>query len=317
MCTFEPTTGSNIGLFTALFPFPLTLDANGSANILCSGSSPDANGKCGCSAEFVSVDPLTIPGLGIACLIPVPAGSCPAGDIDCDGGNDQDIDLAVDHNLGTTLSLADCTGNPGCEADCAGYCTGLGPNVVPAQAFCEGFCQISGDPCNTDDPDEDSLPPGVDPILCPEGDTCIGGDPVIHAGACQCSCLTLGDGTADAAGNARISAGFGLDVLLNTSPTDVGPDGEPCTDDDEPSITIPPQCVPFTTTSATTLVTNASDTAGAFIPTGGPATVTGAPFTCNDGVPTSPLTGTDLRTAASFLDTTLGDLAATVELNCQ
>jgi len=139
---------------------------------------------------------------------------------------------------------------------------------------------------------------------------------VIHAGACQCSCLTLGDGTPDGAGDAHVFAGFGLNVLLNTSPTDVGPDGLPCTADDDPSITIPPQCAPFTTTAASTVVLNAANSPGAVVPLGGTVTVTGAPFMCTGGVPTG-ATGANLRTAASFLDSTLGDIAATVELNCQ
>jgi hypothetical protein len=281
----------------------LPLAADGSANVLCSSSSPDANGKCACEAEFVSVDPLPITGIGTACLIPVPAGECPSGDIDCDGGNDQDVDVAVDHNLDTTLSLPACTDNPTCQADCATHCTGQG--AVPASAQCEGYCQLAGTACTND-------------AACPSGDTCVGGEPVLHAGACQCSCLTIGDGTPDAAGDAQVFAGFGLNVLLNSDPTDVGPDGLPCTADDDPGITIPPQCAPFTTTTASTLVTNAGNVQGDTVPTSGvPLSTTGAPFTCDaEGVPTG-ATGANLRTAASFLDSTLGDLAATVELNCQ
>jgi hypothetical protein len=151
---------------------------------------------------------------------------------------------------------------------------------------------------------------------CPSGDTCVGGEPVIHAGACQCSCLTIGDGTPDAAGDARFFAGFGLNVLLATDPTDRGPDGLPCTVDDAPSITIPPQCAPFTTGDASTQVLNAANAPGALLPATGPATVSGTPFTCGGGIPTG-TSGTNLRTAASFLDSTLGDIAATVSLNCQ
>jgi hypothetical protein len=323
VCTFTSATESAINLFTPLFAFPLVLDADGSADVLCGGNSPDANGKCGCETVFGVVDPLTIPGLGIACLIPVPPGTCPLGDIDCDGGNDQDVDLQVDHNLNTTLSNAACTGNfdppaPGCQTDCATHCIGQG--AVPAQALCEGFCQLAGTACNTDDPTDPNAPDPPGPITCPAGDTCVGGDPVIHPGACQCTCLTIGNNQPDAAGNARMFGGFGLNVLLaSQGSTPLGPDGIPCTEDDIPSIEIPPQCAPFTTTSATTMVTNAGDVAGDTIPTGGPVTVTGTPFTCDavDLVPTSPLTGTNLRTAAAFPDTTLGDLAATVVLNCQ
>jgi hypothetical protein len=113
-------------------------------------------------------------------------------------------------------------------------------------------------------------------------------------------------------------AGFGLNVLLaSQGDTPLGPDGLPCTEDDIPSITIPPQCAPFTTNSASTIVLNAGDVAGATVPTSGvPLSTSGAPFMCAGGVPTT-AAGADLRTAASFLDTTLGDMAATVVLNCQ
>jgi hypothetical protein len=280
----------------------LPLAANGSANVLCAGNDADANGKCACEAEFVSVAPLVVPSIGDACLIPVPAGICPAGDIDCDGGNDQDVDVAVNHNLNTTLSLPACTGNPTCQSSCDTYCAGQG--AVPASAQCEGYCQVAGTACTND-------------AACPSGDTCVGGEPVIHAGACQCTCLTVGDGTPDAAGDAQVFAGFGLNVLLTTDPTDRGPDGLPCTADDAPSITIPPQCAPFTTGTASTLVTNAANAPGAFLPSSGvPLSTSGAPFTCVGGAPTG-ATGANLRTAASFLDSTLGDIAAAVELNCQ
>jgi len=126
--------------------------------------------------------------------------------------------------------------------------------------------------------------------------------------------VTLGDGTPDAAGDAKLFAGFGLNVLTNAGQW--GPDATPCTADDEPAITLPPQCAPFTTTSATTVVLNSGNTAGVTNPPGGPVTVTGAPFVCASGVP-STATGADLRTAASFLDSTLGDIAATIELNCE
>jgi hypothetical protein len=300
-CTFTSATGSVINLQLAFGLLPLA--ANGSATVLCSGTSADAaTGKCACDAEFVSVDPLTVPSIGFACLIPVPAGQCPPGDIDCDGGNDQDVDLTVDHNLNTTLSLPACTGNATCQADCATHCAGLG--AVPSSAQCEGFCQLAGTACTRD-------------VDCGAGDTCVGGEPVIHPGACQCSCLTVGDGTPDGAGDAQVFAGFGLNVLLNTDPTDVGPDGLPCTADDDPGITIPPQCAPFTTTTASTLVNNAANAPGATLPTSGvPLSTSGAPFVCGGGVPTT-ATGANLRTAASFLDSTLGDLAAAVELNCQ
>jgi hypothetical protein len=113
-----------------------------------------------------------------------------------------------------------------------------------------------------------------------------------------------------------LNIGFGINVLLNSDPDSVGPDGEPCTADDVPSIALPPVCAPFTTTTATTVVLNAGNAPGALLPTGGPLSVSGSPFMCTAGLPTT-ATGAGLRTVADFLDSTLGDLAVTVELNCQ
>ncbi len=140
---------------------------------------------------------------------------------------------------------------------------------------------------------------------------------------------------------ARFFTGFGLNILTNPTPAtceptegnacnsdadctdeddtclgDCGFDGICCTDDDVPAISIPPQCLPFTTTSASTIVVNANNTSGAELPPGG-LSVTGTPFTCNaSGVPDT-AAGAGLRTAAAFTDSTLGDIAASVTLNCE
>jgi hypothetical protein len=113
-----------------------------------------------------------------------------------------------------------------------------------------------------------------------------------------------------------LNIGFGINVLLNSDPDSVGPDGEPCTADDVPSITLPPVCAPFTTTTASTVILNANNMSGSTLPSEPPLSVSGSPFMCTAGLPTT-ATGAGLRTVADFLDSTLGDLAATVELNCE
>ncbi len=37
------------------------------------------------------VNPLFPPGIGTVCVSALPPGSCPLGEIDCDGGNDLDV----------------------------------------------------------------------------------------------------------------------------------------------------------------------------------------------------------------------------------
>jgi len=306
VCNFRAATGSVITIFgDILGPFVVPLPATGSANILCGTNTPDTSGKCACSAEIVSIDPLDVPDVGTVCLVPEPAGTCPQGDIDCDGGNDQDVDLVTDHNIGTCSG-----GHAGCLADCTTYCAGLG--VVPATFGCEGFCQLSNDPCTTGN----TLPP---PDGCVPGDTCVGGTGgfVRHAGVCNCQCLTLGNGAPGGAdpGDALLNVGFALNILVAG---DEGDDGQPCTDDDTPSIILPSQCVPFTTATASTVILNANNVSMAMMPPGGVA-VTGPPFTCGGGVPTVPTTasGAGLQAVVAFLDSTILDLAVTVEINCE
>ncbi len=319
-CVFTGDTGSLITVVTfAAIPLPAT----GAVDVLCGANTPDANGKCACDGAFQFVDPLPLTGIGTVCLIPEPAGTCPQGDIDCDGGNDQDVDLEQDHNIG------DCEDNADCEAQCTAYCAGgaggtggaggaggaggvggaggtggaggAGPGEVPASFGCEGFCSVAGTPC-------------IDETECGADDTCVGGDPVEHQGVCNCQCLTLGDGVPDGAGDAQLNIGFGINVLLNEG--EWGPDGEPCTADDVPSITLPPVCAPFTTTTASTVILNANNMSGSTLPSEPPLSVSGSPFMCTAGLPTT-ATGAGLRTVADFLDSTLGDLAVAVVLNCQ
>ena len=303
LCSFTPAGGSNITLVSAILDLPLA--ANGSMNVNCDPNFPDTDGKCECAGEFVSVDQLTIPSIGIACLVPVPAAVCVnaglLGNVDCDGGSDQDTSVTVDHNANISTSSAACTSHAECGAVCQPYCVGQG--AIPSQALCGGYCQLSGASCV-----EDADCTGV-------GDTCVGPEfDATHTGECQCTCVELGDGNNDGPGDASLFAAFGLNVLTNAGQW--GPDGIPCTLDDEPAITLPPQCAPFTTTSATTVVLNSGNSAGVTNPPGGPVTVTGAPFTCGGGVPTN-ASGTGIRAAASFLDSTLGDLSATITLNCE
>ena len=283
-CTFNGSLALNL-VFGPLGPFPLV----GALDLLCPGVV-DGDGKCACDSEFQAVNPVVIPVIGTVCVLPAPAGTCSSGDIDCDGGNGHDIDLEQDHNIGT------CTSNAGCATQCTNTCTALGKVVVDSS--CEGFCMLSGAAC-TNDSD------------CPPGDACSGDEPVGHANVCRCTCLKVSG--AGGAGDGHVFVGFALNV--NVGVGDNGPDGIPCTADDTPSITLPPACAAFTTTTTTGTLFNANNNVP-FPGTIGPIVGTGAPFVCTNLI-TSNTTGTTLEASLSFYDTALGDLEAALSATCQ
>lgn len=287
---------------------PLDLPFNGSAKIICDTYTPDGTAQRVCSAEFVSVDPMFIPIIGDICLVPMPAEDCSAGLIDCQPGNDLDIDLVMNHTI--PMPGGTCTDNQACRDECDSHCASLGATRFDNSPACEGFCRLADTPMCTHDDD----PP--DANSCPAGDTC---DEVNHGNTCSCQCQSLGNGSPVGAGQARLEIGYGIDInFINPSTGFVegrGPDLLPCTADDEPQGTLPPTCFPFTTTTATTSIENANNVGGGLI-TPLPASNTGAPFMCTSGVVLS-TSGAELQGVGDFIDTRLYDFAATLTVNCE
>ncbi len=294
--------------FNLLGVNPLVLPFTGSAKIICDTYTPDGTAQRVCGAEFISVGPMFIPIIGDICLVPMAAEDCAAGLIDCQAGNDQDIELIMNHTI--PVPAGTCNDNQACRDECDAHCATLGATRFDNSPACEGFCRLADTPmCTTDE-----LP--VDANSCLDGDTC---DELNHAGACACQCQRLGNGSPVAAGQARLEIGYGVNInFINPSTGLVegrGPDGLPCTADDTPQGTLPPTCFPFTTTTATTAIENANNVGGGLV-TPVPASNTGAPFMCTSGVVLS-TSGAELRGVGDFIDSRLYDFAATLSVNCE
>ena len=288
---------------------PLELPFTGSARIICDTYTPDGTAQRVCSAEFISVDAMFIPIIGDICLVPMPAEDCAAGLIDCQSGNDQDIELVINHTIPPPGGV--CNDNQLCRDACDAHCVTLGATRFDNSPACEGFCRLADTPMCT----SDELAP--DANSCLDGDTC--DEDALGHSACACQCQRLGNGAPVAAGQARLELGYGIDInFINPSTGLVegrGPDGLPCTADDTPQGTLPPTCFPFTTTTATTIIENANNVGGALITTVPPSN-TGAPFMCTSGVVLT-TSGAELRGVGDFLDTRLYDFAAALTVNCE
>ena len=296
--TQTPTsTPLNIGLHTCTLngalssislttqALPLTFAANGTLNFSCGTVAGDGTAACTCNV--VSFAPIVIPAIGDVCVNP--AGPCPAGKIDCDGGAPVNTDVVSDHNIGT------CTSNAGCTASCASTCTGMGAAYSPLLTGCEGFCQGGSN-------DEAAC---TNDTQCPGG-SCVGGEPVQHAGTCNCVCAAGGIGGASSPGGLGCNLGVQIDVELPS-------DGD-CLDPD--TIKLPPLCAPVTTQTSTGILRDANNTAAKTIPSGGVSTATGTNISCAT-LSSSTTTNMKVVGALGFFDTTLGDIFARLSLTCQ
>jgi len=88
---------------------------SGAVTMQCGGIG--ANGKRSCSCNLQAWTPANIIGIGIVCISP---SVCPAGEIDCDGGNELGVDAFDDAQIGS------CTSHATCSASCDTYCAGMG-----------------------------------------------------------------------------------------------------------------------------------------------------------------------------------------------
>ncbi len=125
-CTLGAGSAINLGTQA----LPLGLNPTGTVQIACGNTN--GLGKAACSCDVQSFGVLVIPSIGDVCINPA---SCPSGEIDCDGGNAEDVDLVADHNIGA------CTDDTTCGTSCNAYCGGLGASYARLSYGCEGFCQ--------------------------------------------------------------------------------------------------------------------------------------------------------------------------------
>ncbi|MFN8641985.1 MAG: hypothetical protein U0802_10115 [Candidatus Binatia bacterium] len=274
---------SSIGLTTQALP--LNFPANGTINFSCGMTAPDGTASCTC--DVVSFAPIVIPAIGDVCVNP--AGPCSAGKVDCDGGAPLNTNTVADHNIGA------CGSNAACLTACTTTCSGLGATYAPLLYGCEGFCQggMNNEAACTRDTD------------CPGG-SCVGGEPVGHAGTCNCACAGSNLGAAAGAGGLSGNLGVQINVELPSN----GVCGNP------PTIVLPPLCGPLTTESSGGVLQDANNTAMKTIPAGGPSSVSGSRISCGT---LSSSTTTNMRVvgALGFFDTTLGDIFARLDFTCQ
>ena len=270
--------------------------------------------------------PYTI-GLGELCIVPMPPDYCDRGTISCNAGTDQNVTLEQRHNIsnesiaGRPAPPRSCASNADCRADCDAYCAGKGAVRVANSPACEGFCRSASAPeipmCLPD-----LLTPADDPTRneCPEGDTCDELESYYgHDDFCGCQCLSVGEGNPASAGEAVLNIGYEYYILGD--PSEYGGDTNPCTADDEPTITIPPVCFPYTTSTATIALPDAgyNPPVGPFIPINGainPPAATGVPFTCVNGAPLA-TPGVRLQGVFASKDTTSWDEATAVTITCE
>jgi hypothetical protein len=281
-CVLNPA-GSSIALTTQALP--LNFPANGTLNFSCGTVAPDGTASCSCNV--VSFAPIVIPAIGDVCVNP--AGPCPAGKIDCDGGTPVGVDVVSDHNIGACTSNADCT------AQCTSTCSGMGATYSPLLTGCEGYCQGGSN-------DEAVCTRDTD---CPGG-SCVGGEPVAHGHICNCVCSGTGVNGASSAGGLGCNLGVQINVELPSN----GTCGDP------PTIILPSLCGPITTQTSTGILTDANNTAAKTIPSGGVSTVNGSNISCAT-MASSTTTGMKVVGALGFFDSTLGDIFARLTFTCQ
>jgi hypothetical protein len=286
ICTLG--AGSQIALGTQALP--LTLNPTGTVQIACGGTSPAGKAPCACNVQSFGV--LVIPSIGDVCINPA---SCPAGEIDCDGGNAENVDLVADHNIGA------CTDDATCGSACTAFCGGLGAAYSRLSYGCEGFCQGGTNNNNACTMDSDCA-----------GGACTGAEPPAHAGVCNCTCQGEGLGGAAAAGSLSCQVGTQIDVEL--------PSNGLC-DQAMPTIQLAPVCGAVTTATAVGLVQDANNTPAKTIPPIGgvgvaPDVKVGTATSCAT-MSTSTLTGLKLVGHLGFFDSTLGDIFSTNTFICQ
>ncbi len=266
--------------------------------------APGAGGQADCTCNLDFFDPINLLGIGDVCF--APAGPCPAGTANCNGGAPAGIEFRGDHNIGT------CTSQGSCVSTCDTYCSGLGAAFVQADSSCEGFCAggTNVDAACT----EDATCPGGN---CPGKEPGPGGTGGPHAGVCNCNCIARDVGAVAPAGSMSCQLGIAItierdqDLICGNSP---------------PSITLTPLCSTLTTSTAdafTLRSNNGTENTDRLPPrpNGRPCSncileQEGTSKTCAN-FQAGNLTGMSLVAYLQFYDSSLGDILAQQRFTCQ
>lgn len=291
-CQLAGGGASRIQLFAEAFGgTPLAFDMSGSIDLASVPPDP-ITGLAVARCDVDQIDPISIPSIGVVCI--EPAGGCPLGERDCDGGSALGVDVLANGDVGA------CAGNADCVASCDTYCNGLGISYAQSSSGCTGYCtEGTMQACDADSD------------CAAANGACNGPDGVRTGGnadICQCACgdrAAFGDG---GAGTFACTLGASLNVES----------AAPCGDGDV-LIPVGQSCIPLSTQRADVLITNANfnqcGSPPCMIPPS-PGSVAGVDLMCStfDGGSSSGLKGVG---AVSFFGSTLGDLAVTLEATCQ
>lgn len=282
--------GSQIELLAGL---PLgAVPSTGALSIDCGAINP-TTGMAECSCGVDNFGPVSIAGIFFACIKPAVSGSCPVGQVSCNGGSLLGVTLSG------TRNLVACTSNANCAASCATKCGGA-DRVLSAQ--CEGFCTEGAQgACTTD---TQCLQRG-------EG-ACNGPDGAGFGNICDCTCLNDDVGPASGAGGLQCQLAFNLTV------EPIPGNGMAC-DGADVNIRIGDTCAPLTTEAASARVDNANGGGGTLPTTNPPFTGTGTRLTCPALAATTATnrSGLQMRGAAAFYASTIGDILAGLVVNCR
>ena len=291
-CTFNGATdNSALQLCILGAPCLAPYDTSGAVDIECDPLSEDVNGKRDCQCNLRQFDPVAIPGVGNACIEPF--APCPDGEMECDGGNSLNVEIESNHEIGLCTSNADCAGQ------CATFCAGTGKSVYISG--CESFCQggVNADlPCQCDTLGTATCAP-ASTLACP-GSSCEGKDNEVD-NDCHCSCVDAAVGPPSAAG--QLACNLGVAIRVESS--------LPC-DNVGVVVRLAPQCAPFTTGVAENTIFSLNETGATY----GPFTETGVDGSCAtlDTSVTAPM---ELVTVLGFYDSTVGDIASRLRVDCQ
>ena len=294
---------SNAKLNTAFGTPAISIPLRGEFEFDCGVIDP-VTGKANCICEIISLEPTNLPGIGFVCFQTF--SGCPAGEVDCDGGNAIDVSVISSHDIGAEVltpgdpngflvpfcGLIDpVRGNQECAEMCDAFCGNLEPKgeYSTILAACEGYC-TSGS--NTDEfCDFDS-----DCIL----GSCAGGDPVVHSNVCGCDCLRIGGDTPSRPGGLACQAGLRI-IVEQQAPCD-GLDN---------FIDLPPKCVPLTTEASFSVIENSNAQFGTTVPKLGGRLLEGVPADC-ERLKNADASGVLLVGEANFFDSNIGDLQVEV-----
>lgn len=263
-----------------------------SGSVTMSCGAEGANGKRACTCNLQSWTPASIIGIGLVCIA---ASACPAGEMDCDGGNALGIDVLDDAQIGS------CTSHAGCSTQCNTYCAGIGKTQW--RSGCEKICQSGsrdGQACICDVFNGGGCSGGVSGVNDCPGGSCVGKNNETDQD-CQCQCIDQHAGGASRPGELQCGLGVAIKVVASA----------PCTN--PALVQLPPVCAPFTSQTVTGKAINSNENDTATI---GPNTQTGLPETCanlNAGI----TTGFQLVTDLGFFDSTIGDLRSLLKVDCQ